>query len=67
MAELTDAQLMARFTDGIKQARAAAKLLAFGRQSEHWLNIEKLLERIVRGADADPRTKRSVKGISLNG
>lgn len=56
MAELTDTQLHARFVDGIKQARAAAKMLAFSRQSEHWLNIEKLLDRVAR-AD-DPREKK---------
>ena len=50
MAELTDTQLLDRFADGMKQARAAAKLLAFSRQSDEWLTIEKLLEKIAHRA-----------------
>ena len=60
MAELTDTQFLNRFIDGMKQARAAAKLLAFSRQSNEWLSVEKLLEQIGhRAGEFAAQSKRS--------
>ena len=50
MGELTSTQLLDRFADGIKQARAASKLLAMAQQSQDWLAIEQILERVAQRA-----------------
>ena len=56
MAQLTETELLKRFVEGMKMAKASAKMLGLGRNSNEWITIDKTLGQI-----ADVAARQAVK------